>query len=297
MKKILILIPILSAFLFFGFSKEVKALDPNDFDGYFESHDVTGLYASNRPVNMSSNYLETYIPIDVSSYRSYDFTIFDLSTLLPIQNLLIDSIMEGSVKRGTHLRLLDENGSELTKIFDIFYPNYIALYSIPESVYKIEIVAVYSVDDPSMTELQRMQQQSTVSNHLNQRALSGTIFVRFYNEGAIMSAEQFFDYLDTYINEYKANQQTIYDQIYNNARNDFGKYHNGVWLTADQWGDIEYNRGQQSSQGDAYDAGYIKGSNESFMATIKDWIVPAIIVVIILGGFVTIIQKRKNGDT
>lgn len=111
--------------------------------------------------------------------------------------------------------------------------------------------------------------------------------------------------------------------MYNRARDEFGYYYDGTWYNADYrydfgytdgandygivydddlvdaefWGWVEYQRGLQSSQGEAYDKGYRDGSNNSFLANMKDWIVPAIIVVIILGGFVTIIQKRKDGDT
>ena len=81
----------------------------------------------------------------------------------------------------------------------------------------------------------------------------------------------------------------------NQNREFYGIYHNSQWLTAEQWGNIEYTRGTQSTEGEAYDIGYRDGSNDSFMASIKDWIVPAIIVVLFLGGALTIIAKKREG--
>lgn len=104
-------------------------------------------------------------------------------------------------------------------------------------------------------------------------------------------------YQDGWNNGYDEGYGKGYDKGYENARQTFGRYYNGTWYTSEQWGNMEYNRGLQASHSEAFDEGYLKGSNESFLANIKNWIVPAIIVVIILGGFVTIIQKRKDGET
>ena len=49
-----------------------------------------------------------------------------------------------------------------------------------------------------------------------------------------------------------------------------------------------------TSQQEAYDKGYLDGSNDSFMASIKDWIVPAIIVVLFLGGAVSFILRKRE---
>ena len=103
-------------------------------------------------------------------------------------------------------------------------------------------------------------------------------------------------YQDGFNDGYDEGYDKGYDKGYENARHKFGRYHNGVWYTSEQWGNLEYQRGLQASHSEAFDEGYLKGSNDSFLANIKNWIVPAIIVVIILGGFVTIIQKRKDGE-
>lgn len=57
-----------------------------------------------------------------------------------------------------------------------------------------------------------------------------------------------------------------------------------------------YDDGLQVSQGEAYDRGYIDGANESFIATMDKWLVPAIIIVMLIGGFFAIARKKKEGE-
>ena len=83
-------------------------------------------------------------------------------------------------------------------------------------------------------------------------------------------------------------------QGFNNGRNAYGIYFNGVWRTAEWYGDYRYNAGLYENE--AYQQG-LKDAQKTALGSFDKWIVPAIIVVIILGGFVTIIQKRKDGDT
>lgn len=57
-----------------------------------------------------------------------------------------------------------------------------------------------------------------------------------------------------------------------------------------------YDEGLQVSQGEAYDKGYQDGANESFIGTMDSWLVPAIIVVMLLGGYFAIARKKHDGD-
>ncbi len=59
-----------------------------------------------------------------------------------------------------------------------------------------------------------------------------------------------------------------------------------------------YNDGalEGLDQNEAYNQG-IKDAQMTALGSFDKWFVPAVIVIIILGGFVTIIQKRKDGDT
>lgn len=92
-----------------------------------------------------------------------------------------------------------------------------------------------------------------------------------------------------------------YERGFNSARDLFAYYDvgNDQYIAASNWGATEYNRGYneglQSTEGAAYDKGYLDGSNDSFMASIKDWIVPAIIIVLFLGGALTIIARKREG--
>lgn len=64
----------------------------------------------------------------------------------------------------------------------------------------------------------------------------------------------------------------------------------------DRGHDDGYEEGLQVSQGEAYDQGYLKGAKESFMATMDKWLVPAIIIVMLVGGFFAIARKKREGD-
>lgn len=110
-----------------------------------------------------------------------------------------------------------------------------------------------------------------------------------YNDGLDVGYDDGYDigYDDGYINGY--------GDGYGLARYMYGKKIDDVWHTAEEWGNIEYNRGLQAGQGEAYNQGYIDGSNDIFLASIKDWIVPAIIVVLFLGGAVSVIIRKREG--
>lgn len=81
---------------------------------------------------------------------------------------------------------------------------------------------------------------------------------------------------------------------YNNGRNDFGILYNGQWRDAIYYGNIRYSEGINASNQESYDAGYIDGSKDSFMASIEKWIVPAIFIVIVVGGFFALRGRREN---
>lgn len=58
--------------------------------------------------------------------------------------------------------------------------------------------------------------------------------------------------------------------------------------------DEGYLAGLQLNNGDAYDKGFVDGGNKSFMASIKNWIVPAIFLVLVGGGFITIVLNKRE---
>ncbi|NLD46685.1 MAG: hypothetical protein GX660_05730 [Clostridiaceae bacterium] len=58
--------------------------------------------------------------------------------------------------------------------------------------------------------------------------------------------------------------------------------------------DKGYTAGALLVEGESYDLGYLDGSEDSFQANIHKWLVPAIIIVLIAGGFVAFIKMRKS---
>lgn len=135
--------------------------------------------------------------------------------------------------------------------------------------------------------------------------------------------KQFRGNITQFMNIINTDIQEAYDSGYIDGRNDFAyyspttqTYYTGLqaielgkdiskeiygwevspnnWITASAWGTTRYNDGLNASQQEAYDQGFINGSEDSFMASIKDWIVPAIIVVLFLGGAVSIIVKKRE---
>ena len=58
--------------------------------------------------------------------------------------------------------------------------------------------------------------------------------------------------------------------------------------------DSGFIAGAQESE--AYNVGYADGANESFLGSMDKWLVPAIIIVMLLGGFFAIARKKRDGD-
>lgn len=89
--------------------------------------------------------------------------------------------------------------------------------------------------------------------------------------------------------------QYIYQQGYDEGFDD--GVDEGYGYGYDVGYDEGFDDGISSTHNEAYQRGYRAGANDSFLSGLQNWIVPAIIVVIILGGFITIIHKRKDGET
>jgi hypothetical protein len=99
-----------------------------------------------------------------------------------------------------------------------------------------------------------------------------------------------------------------YNEGYNDARLTYGKKIDDTWYTATEWGSEQYNEGYNDGLGDGallndeeiYNDGYNKGLNEGrndkFYDGIEKWLVPAIIIVIVLGGILSIAVKKRDGE-
>lgn len=58
--------------------------------------------------------------------------------------------------------------------------------------------------------------------------------------------------------------------------------------------DVGYDTGIQEGNPEAYQQGYKEGAEESFLGNFDTWIVPAIIVVMFVGGFFAIVRMKRD---
>lgn len=79
---------------------------------------------------------------------------------------------------------------------------------------------------------------------------------------------------------------------YNNGRNDYGIFYNGQWRDATYYGDIRFTEGTQVADQEIYDNGYLEGSKDIFLSNFDKWIVPAIFIVLVLGGLIAFRGRR-----
>lgn len=159
--------------------------------------------------------------------------------------------------KGNYL-LLDNNYNLFKTIYDF---DYLEINEVSIIFYKNDII-VYG---------------TAIANVYNIIWEWDGITVPDYNDGYRDATEVFNERLEQLKNEYEDRIALIIDYYRSQG------YDEGL--------------GENVSESEAYRLGYKAGSNDSFLAGLQNWIVPAIIVVIILGGFVTIIQKRKDGET
>lgn len=96
---------------------------------------------------------------------------------------------------------------------------------------------------------------------------------------------------DGFLDGYNQGYDTGYNTGYNLGRGE--GYDLGYDIGYDEGYDIGYDEGLKVSQSEAYNKGYNDGSKDSFLAKINTWLVPAIILVFIVGIFVT---YRRRGE-
>jgi hypothetical protein len=79
--------------------------------------------------------------------------------------------------------------------------------------------------------------------------------------------------------------------------NTYGKsigYNSGYNLGYNVGVSVGYGEGLLAGEEAAYDEGYEDGINESFTSNLHTWIVPAIIIVLVAGGFISIAAYKKK---
>ncbi|HEY8390050.1 MAG TPA: hypothetical protein VIL26_03760 [Clostridia bacterium] len=102
--------------------------------------------------------------------------------------------------------------------------------------------------------------------------------------------------LNNQISELQDSLDLEYDRGYNEG------YDEGYDVGYDEGYDVGYEEGILLNQSEAYEEGFKAGqkskiaeNNEKFYTGLEKWLVPAIITVILLGGFVTIaVRKRRE---
>lgn len=186
-------------------------------------------YATNVNVNMASNCLTTYIDIPINAPKEAGFNYLQMN-LSFLKNLRIINkpIQEGAIQVGTHFSLRNENNQELTKVWNILDDDFQILYELP-NVYKIRLNIMYFVDNPNMTEFQRMQQQSIISSLINQLTNEGKYFTFYIKEGIVFDTDvlgHFIDYQKNIIHlDYVTELVQEYEKGLNKGLND--GYDNG----------------------------------------------------------------------
>lgn len=189
-------------------------------------------YATNVNVNMASNYLTTYIDIPINAPKEAGFNYLQMNlSFLKNLRLINEPIQEGAIQVGTHFSLRNENNQELTKVWNVLDNDYQILFDLP-NVYKIRLNIVYSVENPNMNELQRMQQQSIISSLINELTNEGKYFTFYIKEGIVFDTDVLghfidyqkniihLDYVTELVQEYERGLNKGLNDGYNNGYND-----------------------------------------------------------------------------
>ena len=152
--------------------------------------------------------------------------------------------------------------------------------------------------------------------------------IKAYNDGFLSARYEFItnNPTRTDLNIVNDSSGFTYNEGYNQGRADYGLLSNGIWYNYENsynaglndgigttyengfsgltWdgnpindqGSYTYGLGVNSSQQDAYNKGYLDGGKNSFMGSFDKWIVPAIIIVIVVGGALSIMAMKRRGD-
>lgn len=144
-----------------------------------------------------------------------------------------------------------------------FYYGFINTTEI--SVYTIIVITVTSVTNP--LDLQSLPDISAIfdKTYIFRPALAG-------DYGEYLTQERFFNWISVTADEFAfINGRNIgWQHGYNDARFEFGKEHNGDWITASSWGTIEYNRGL-SNDFDYFEWMYVALSFPALVLNIEIW--------------------------
>jgi len=260
MKKILILITIVSTVLIFGFSKEVKAnqLQPDTNTAIYIEMEFTEYEVFNNGIDVIFQLVVLNPLTNFSGSSTTDLLMY-------MTQQLETAIWVLPLPHNYYIEIQTPNGAERISTFvDILIIN-----NHNDTLKGYRSAGVLDFDI-TLNDIVGMGGTEIKARRLTSTGMSE--YQQIWNEG--------FSYGFSQGNDYG------YNIGYNEGNSDgyvFG-YNEG------------YGEGMLSTNNEAYEQG-IKDAQLTALGSFDKWFVPAIIVVIILGGFVTIIQKRKSGDT
>ncbi len=124
-----------------------------------------------------------------------------------------------------------------------------------------------------------------LSFYINYDISTGT-YMEGYN-----NAKEWYAYIDD--GEYYSGNWA-YSKGYEVSRDYYAYIDDGEYFTGNYAYNKGYNDGLDVDNQEAYNKGYIDGGNNAFHANLHVWIVPAIIIVIGLGGYLTIARNKRD---
>lgn len=152
-------------------------------------------------------------------------------------------------------------------------------------------------------------------NILTSISISANFYFDDYPAGSIKGTQPFDSIIDYYFWDYSMNIKFYQDLYHKGYTEGYSEGHTvgynygyrvgesgGFSRGYEQGYNKGYNEGILVSESEAYEKGYSDGqksklaeNNEKFYTGIEKWLVPAVIAVILLGGFVSIaVRKRKE---
>jgi len=88
--------------------------------------------------------------------------------------------------------------------------------------------------------------------------------------------------------EYEAGFVAGEEAGFENGKRIYGIEHDGDIITALEWGEIRFNEGKAEAPVDH------RNATEIFLINFDKWIVPAIIVVMFVGGFFAVVRRKRD---
>lgn len=287
MKKLLIVLSFLGVFLITPI--KANAYYGYEYGGYMELTHFEMLeyyqYTGTYDTNGTSTYIFKYI--------TYDITLNDFTAYLgdSVPNFMV----LWNINNGYNYKYIN-NPNDI--------PTDNIAWSIDDGVLCIIVKQSYIIGEPDlMIEyiVNNINIQTWIIYNPNQDYVRGYNdgYENGYNEGYEEGESAGFNdgwdegYYNGSIEGFELGEQAGYLDGYDVGHEDGYIY--GYNYGYNQGHDVGYSSGLQASQSEAYQDGYLKGAEESFISNFDKWIVPAIIIIMIVGGFFAVVRRKREG--